>query len=298
MSASASTRPPGPRHAAFDLDGTLLDDCGGYAPSLPDGLRALRSAGVSPLLITGRPVAGFRRFDPDGVLTGALEHFLLSDGNVLLDRVTGEVTALRRLPAELPDRLVDSGVRHFVVELAAEPVASSRQAALQYARTHGMPRSEVTVATDVRALPGPLVAVTVFPPHPGLSPAVDGLPHDLDTVRAFDACVIRPRGTCKATGLARFLARYRDEPDLSRVVAFGNGYNDACLLASAACGVAVRGADDVAVRNCDRHLTEPLGDFLSRPGTPSALRDILTPGSSTPALCTGAHRRPRVRPPR
>ncbi|WP_225809595.1 HAD hydrolase family protein [Streptomyces spinosus] len=286
------------RFAAFDLDGTLLAVDGTFRPGLTRRFLGLRRQGVVPLLVTGRTAGSFRHVDPDGAHLGALEdRVLLSDGNVVLDRATGALTTLRSLPAAAFGRLAGAGLSNLVAELDGALIATSRRAALQYTRGYALPRSEVVVDPGLDCAAGTLTGVTVFDSCPDLDALLTGVPHEIDRIGAFGAAVVRPEGTCKASGLAEYLSRYWGRSGLDTVVAFGDAHNDGCLLGSAALGVAVAGADEVAVRHSDIRLTEPIEAFLAT-FDPDLVRrpthqagSVANGGAGEP--CFGAHVRGR-----
>ncbi|MFI7388452.1 HAD family hydrolase [Streptomyces sp. NPDC049813] len=300
MAVAAAGSLPAVRYAAFDLDGTLLDPRGRLRPGLADRLAELAASGLAPLVVSGRAVRSFRELALAGLPSSVLaDEVLLGDGAVVLRRSTGRVTALRWLPADVLRTLADGGARDFVAEAGGELVASSRRAALLYARMYALSRSVVTVDSHPSPARGQLTAVTAFDASEDLARRC-GARHDTDRVGPLGALQIRPRGTCKASGLAAHLARRAERPVLDAVTAFGDAFNDACLLAACRLGVAVQGADEVCARCAHVSLDRPLADFLSGFGPERAARlsrAAVPPGTArrgrggaTP--CSGAHRRP------
>ncbi|MER5431777.1 HAD hydrolase family protein [Streptomyces sp. NPDC002588] len=294
------TRPPGSgdaaiRFAAFDLDGTLLDADGCFRPNIAERLSGLRRRGLVPLVVSGRSVTSFLRVDPGGGTLAALEdHVLLGDGNVLLRRGTGEITVLRRLPDAALTRLLDHGVTDLVAEIDGTQLAWSRRARLRYAHAYDVPRSCLGLHSSRTVPSGALTGIAIFEPLATPTEILAGLPHEWDRISSFDALLIRPHGTCKATGLADYLTRYRAPAGLQEVVSFGDAYNDGCLLGSSGIGIAVSNADSIAARYSDLQLREPVEDFLASfdPVAAAAVPRVRarTERARTPsAPCFGGH---------
>ncbi|MFJ2867684.1 HAD family hydrolase [Kitasatospora sp. NPDC087314] len=294
MVVAAAESPPAVRFAAFDLDGTLLDARGRLRPRLSDRLAELTASGLAPLVVSGRAVRSFRELALAGLPSSLLEdEVLLGDGAVVFRRSTGRVTALRWLPAGTVRALLSTGARDLVAEVGGELVASSRRAALLYTRMYALARSVVMVDVEPSHAPGQVTAITVFDAPEDLArPLAEQ--HDTDRIGPFAALQVRPRGTCKATGLAAHLAGRPGHPGLDAVAAFGDAFNDACLLASCRLGVAVEGADETSARSAHVCLDEPLADFLSDfdPDRAACLSGAVVSGRFAATPCSGAHRRP------
>ncbi|HEX4706090.1 MAG TPA: HAD hydrolase family protein, partial [Pseudonocardiaceae bacterium] len=78
--------------------------------------------------------------------------------------------------------------------------------------------------------------------------------------------------SCKTAGLAQLLNRTYREPTLTRLIAFGDGGNDACLLRTAGVGIAMAAADPGAAIGATHQLTDSLAQYLN-----SGLKTELTP---------------------
>lgn len=263
------------RYAAFDLDGTVLDDDGNLFEGVEEGIAALRGYALVPIVVTGRSYGSFRSLNlPEDFLALWDDGFLLSDGNVLLERATRTISCRTALSSEVLRSLLAHGCSDLVAEYAGEPIALSRRAALQFALAYRLPRSNLQIDMTPR-LSAPLTRVTVFSDHDLTRRALGDLPYVLSRIQPYGASVVRPEGTCKALALAAYLKHRFGETSLDRVVAFGDGENDTSLLASAALGVAVQGSCHDAISQCALHLTEPLGVFLGHfdPRTIESLPD-------------------------
>lgn len=274
------------RIAAFDLDETVFRD-GAFVPGLDVGLGHLRQLGVRPMLVTGRSSVAFRHVGP--VPDGFDHRILLSNGNAVLHRAYGRVETSAVLPGEVLSRLVADDGRDLVAETADELLASTGRAAVAHARAYRLPRSAITV-DPARVAGAAATAVTVYGAPGGPGGLLAGAAVEVDRITAYHGYVLRPSGTCKARAVSQVVAG----GDLSRVIAFGDGYNDACLLAAAGRGVAVDGADEVATRHSRVRLDRPLPEYLlgltTADGPDRRSADAVPPPSGTP--CRGVHRNP------
>ncbi|GGY14969.1 HAD family hydrolase [Streptomyces xanthochromogenes] len=254
-----SRRNDGPRYAAFDLDGTLLDAAGTAARDVVAGISRLRERGLLPVLITGRSLPSFRRLTDIGPLL-ALCHpeVLLEEGDLVLDRTEERHRPTTRIPPPVVER-VRRDCADVVASCDGRLLASTRRAAVAYAVAYGLPRDAVDIGTPT----GPTTRLVVFGDAP---PELPGTARHL--LRAFGATLLTATGRGKAVGLAALLAARFGEGDLSRVVAFGDGDNDAGLLAAARLGIAVQGSSPAARAAARLRLDEPLGAYLAATDLP------------------------------
>lgn len=242
------------RYAAFDLDGTLLDDAGRPLTGIVEGLHRLRDQGLTLILVTGRTLAGFVQPGlPRKFLDCFADAVLLYEGDAVFDRATGVLRPRLRLPADLAPAI--SAAREVVVDVDGSAYAGTRRAAVAYAMAYRIPRERIAVGPPPRES-GPS-RVVVFDGGSGLDLA--GMPVRAKRIEPFGATVLSPRDGGKAAGLAEHLGT-----GLGGVIAFGNGDDDAPLLARSSIGVAVRHGSDAAVAAASLHLTESIADFLRR----------------------------------
>ncbi|NUH40999.1 HAD hydrolase family protein [Streptomyces samsunensis] len=244
----------GLRYAAFDLDGTVLDAGGATSAAVVSGVARLRDLGLLPIIVTGRSRPGFLRLAKiDPLLVLFYAEVLLEDGDIVLDRVSGGC----RTAASLPSFAVDHVVRNCADVVGScgdgRLVASNRRAAAAYALAYRVSRRDI----DVAALAGPTSRLVVFGDAP---PDVPGTQRR--SLNAFGATVVTAAGRGKAAGLADLLAERFGEQDLARVVAFGDGDNDADLLAASRVGIAVSGCSSAAGAAARICLDRPLGAYL------------------------------------
>ncbi|MGW7466953.1 HAD family hydrolase [Streptomyces xantholiticus] len=243
----------GLRYAAFDLDGTLLDATGGAPQAVVAGISRLRGLGLLPIIITGRSLPSFQRLTEIGPLL-ALCHLevLLEDGDIVLDRVGGGCRMVAELPPSAVERVVQD-CADVVGSCDGRLIASSRRAAAAYSMAYGIPRRDI----DIAPLTGPTTRLVVL----------DGAPSDLPgtqrrSLRAFGATLLTAAGRGKAVGLTDLLIERFREHGLSQVMAFGDGDNDADLLAASRIGIAVQGCSPAAHAAARIHLERPLGAYL------------------------------------
>jgi hypothetical protein len=142
-------------------------------------------------------------------------------------------------------------------------LASTRRAAVAYALAYGIPRA----AVGIGAPDGPSTRLVVFGEAPPQLPGTERR-----VLRAYGATLLTAAGRGKAVGLAALLALRFGERDLSRVMAFGDGDNDAGLLAAARPGIAVQGSSPAARAAARLHLEEPLGAYLEAMDLPGSGR--------------------------
>ncbi|NUW38691.1 HAD family hydrolase [Nonomuraea rhodomycinica] len=250
------------RYAAFDLDGTLLDANGDALPGLAAGLTRLRDLGLVSILITGRSLASLRAASLDEELLALLEpQVLISDGDAVFDRRCGLFRQTRALPEGLGSHLLEKGFEDVVVEAGGDYYASSRRAALVLAMAYRLPRAVVSIGLPSQ-MGIPLGRAVVLAEQSRVRAALDGFRCVTRRLTAFGATLIHPEGTGKSGALAAHLLAEFGEQGLERTIAFGDGPNDAGLLAECRIGIAMREGAAAAVAAADLHLTESLGEFL------------------------------------
>lgn len=250
------------RFAAFDLDGTVLDETSSPSARLADGVAALRAQGILPIVVTGRSPAEFRALAQDNRFA-ALWHntVLLGNGDIEVDLSTATATVRNALPAGVLPRVTANGIIDVVAESAGRYVAFTRRAAVAFSMAYRFPRTEVAFSSQPGGL-REVTRLTVFDDLATVTAALHDVPCRLDAGGPLDAITITPPDSCKATALAERLAVWFGETDLRHVVAFGNDINDACLIAGAGVGVAVAASHPAAAERATLHLSSGLVDFL------------------------------------
>ncbi|MFI7110340.1 HAD hydrolase family protein [Nonomuraea sp. NPDC050227] len=249
------------RFAAFDLDGTVLDRSGRFVAGLDAGLRRVRGSGLIPIIISGRSYQSFLLLALAANTIELWDHcVLLDEGDVVYDRANDNLHYRRVLPAHTVATLLGLGQSDLVVQWRGTHHASSARAAAAFAMAYELPRVGIRVGLPPESARP--TRVTVFGTHSDLCTAV-GSEVDVDVIRPFGATVLRPRSAGKAASLAAHLAAAFGEPDLTRVIAFGDGDSDASMLAACRIGVAVAGSSAAALAAASIQLDHDLPGFLA-----------------------------------
>lgn len=252
------------RFAAFDLDGTLLGPDGELLPGVLRGLDRLRSQGLRLWAVTGRTHDRMVRLSAMTELSSRFEApLLLNEGDVTWDHRTGRVAAVRRVPDDVVGTLRAAGMSDLVIETAHERLATTRFAALRFALVYQVPRSSVELREDVDPI-GPLTKVYAFHDMASVIEVLGATACEVDRIDQIEGCVMLPPTPCKARGLEHHLEQVRHGSGLSSVLAFGDGPNDACLLAEAGFGVAVSPSHPKLRQRVALVLDEEMGDYLGR----------------------------------
>lgn len=247
--------------AAFDLDGTLLEGSQAIEQDVVDSLKSMIEAGVEPVLITGRSLYSFLAL---GVDNAVLDLFgpviLLQNGNVLWHRLEGEVRVQFPVPSTAMAALHRDRSVSFVADVGNGFQASDRIVAARYALAHGYPRSSIRIGIKssqaasrlfVYEAPNSVTDMLRAEKEIVVHPAVES-----------DHYIVLPSRACKSTGLTRYLHQRDGNVNLRRVVSFGDGVNDVCLLSMTGAGVSMAVAHQEAVEAASIHLTGSLGNYL------------------------------------
>lgn len=244
------------RLVACDLDGTLLRTDGTVSDRTVAALRLAESAAARVVLVTGRPprfVAELAR------RTGGHETVICANGGLVWDLAAGtpvEVNALSGSDTARLGALIRAAVPG--VRFAVEQVRGM-------SREDGWPEVEGRVAPD--AVHGPLAAIADGPVVKLLVRGPDGASLEDLRDRVVDAVGdeltvtwsvtdARPLLECSAPGVEKgtVLAGLAGRVGLAaaQVLAFGDGPNDAGMLAWAGIGVAMANAHPDLLAVADR----------------------------------------------
>jgi hydroxymethylpyrimidine pyrophosphatase-like HAD family hydrolase len=270
------------RFAAFDLDGTLLDDDGTVSATTVAALRRLKDDRFVLLVASGRSPYLVDQLDlPPDLLALFEPVMVLRDGDILWNWRTRSIEEMRTVPDTVVPALHAAGVRDFVVDTGSRLVATSAVAAARYAVFYRCPRTAVEVSDTPPVTP--VGKVSVYADGPDVRRALAGIPHcQVNVATERRRCTVVPAGSCKAAGVAHLLASAYGEPNLDAVVAFGDGGNDACMLGAVAVGVAMEVSHPDTVRRATLQLRGTLAGYLA-----DGFRGV-TGGSPRPGC---AHRR-------
>lgn len=253
---------------ATDLDGTLLRSDHTVSDLTRSVLADLTRAGVTLVMVTGRPV---RWMAPVVAQTGHVGVAVCANGAVTYDLSLERVVSARTLPvdvaAEVVARLLEAvpGVA-FALEYADGSFARTPD---YRARATG---NEPEVAPVGRLLRGDIVKLLAR--HEGLDPdellaaaavVLDGVAestHSSPGGAAGALLEVGPPGVSKATGLADVVAGLGLGPQ--DVVAFGDMPNDLPMLAWAGRSVGVEGGHPDVRALADEVAGPPDDDGVAR----------------------------------
>jgi hydroxymethylpyrimidine pyrophosphatase-like HAD family hydrolase len=264
------------RYAVFDLDGTLLGSDGTVSEVTRAGLHRLKRQRFALLVASGRSpyLVEQLRLAP-GLLDLFEPIMVLRDGDILWNWTTRTIEEMRRVSETVVPALHAAGVPDFVVDTGSRLVATSPVAAARYALFYRCRRSAIEVSATPPA--APVTKLSVYAGGDHVRRALAGVAGcRINEAPERRRCTIVPSGSCKAAGTAHLLSTVHSEPTLDRVVAFGDGSNDACLLGTVGVGVAMAVSHPDAVQRATIQLRGTLEHFLteefSRGGLAAAVR--------------------------
>lgn len=238
----------------FDIDGTLLDSATKSVPlSTQACLQALRNKGIKLFVATGR-FPGMITFLED---IFPFDGFITLNGQLATDR-SGKV--LHRM-AHDPDNirtLVDLVHTHGFPSLIIEEDQCFYVAESQVIRDHfawaGLPAPGPYDLSRLKEHPVLQFLAYIYPEDAGL---LAPLKHVILTGSGHGICDVIPEAGGKEVGIAAVANHYgwsREE-----VMVFGDGDNDAQMLAWAGTGVAMGNAVPTTKESAD-YVTTPVGE--------------------------------------
>ena len=254
------------RFAAFDLDGTLLDDKGRLFEGVVQGIQAVVDHGLLPVVVTGRTLDSFLSLNWEPAFLDLFDdQIVCSDGNLLFHKKTRSLHVRDTLPPDVFPLLWEllRSEADFIVEMGGRHYASTKKAVLQYCMLYLLDRPRVQVA-DFASLPvHEATRIVVFPSRELKLPDHEAFKSCAVAYLPFlYSILITPDRACKAQGLQEHLRSRYQEPDLSKVIAFGDNLNDCRLLQESGIGVAVQGSHPAANTENDKQQNMPIGDYL------------------------------------
>ncbi|MER3114788.1 HAD hydrolase family protein [Bacillus altitudinis] len=254
------------KFAAFDLDGTLIDDRGELIGDVHGAVNMLRQRGIIPIIVTGRTYDSFFSLDLDRSLLALFHHdVLLNDGNVICHHEKKTFEVKQYVDAALCQQIITSldGKAEFVMESHGKHVASSKSAKLKYCMLYSFPREKIEVGHKKEFNFERVTKLFILPKEKvDLARQLKDCHCDVADAQFLNAQVISPKGICKADMLEHHLFDCFGERDFDRVIAFGNGHNDRLMLKKAKWGLAVQDSHPSAIELSDVHLQEPISDYL------------------------------------
>lgn len=231
---------------AFDLDGTLTNSDKIITPDTKAAIMEAMEAGASVVLASGRPVYGIMPLAKELGLDKKGGYILAYNGGCIIDCKTMEVVYEKKVPQELVARVCDYARDRKLTILTYEGdmiIASGENEYVEEeARINHLP---VKVIGDMGAHIDFSINKFLITEHPDVVLAeIEGVKERFPELNVFRSAPffmeIVPPDIDKAYSLSRLL----EKMGLVRadLAAFGDGDNDASMLAYAGCGVAMGNA--------------------------------------------------------
>ena len=241
------------RAAFFDMDGTLISHRLHDVPqSARVALTELRSRGVKVFAATGRHVLELQRLP---VWEIPMDGYVTLNGQLCLDG-RGEPFYSKTVQAEDEKEIVDLFCAGEV------PVKLIQRDRIYINRVNGdVCRTQADISTPVPEVEdyegGPIYQLVLYADEPTAGPVLERLKHCRATRWGRTALDVFPADGGKAAGIQKTLQRY----GLSReeIIAFGDGENDADMLAYAGLGVAMGNAVEALKARAD-YVTAPVDE--------------------------------------
>lgn len=227
--------------AAIDIDDTLVDDSLEISAANFEAIHRLRSTGARVVLASGRSHANMIPFH---TALGLDTPLISVNGALVRDVKSGEIWAQHPLPADLVTALIGEGRRLGVSVLLYGLSGTYIDRRTQFTDyDQGRNVDPQIVLEDLLWAPAGEIHKLLWMAEPAriteLTPEFTARYHARLTVTHTDPPYLEfmPAGITKGTGLAEVAARYG--MDARNVAAFGDGNNDAAMLAWAGTGIAM-----------------------------------------------------------
>jgi hypothetical protein len=254
------------RAVAMDLDRTILPETLELRQRLIDAVQAVATAGVMPIVATGRMLRSSRPF---ALQLGVTAPLICYQGALIADPETGQWLRHEPMPVPLAREVIEACRKrdqHCNVYVDDELYVDELNVyALEYAR-HA--KLEAHAVGDLEQwLTEPTTKIVVV----GEPELLDALQTELRAQfgdRLFIAkslpffLEVAQPGVSKGSALEWVCDRVSIDP--AHVVAFGDGANDIELLRDAGFGVAIEGADQILLEEADATVPGPEHDGVAR----------------------------------
>lgn len=228
---------------AFDLDGTLTNSEKIITPDTKRALFDAMEAGAKVVLASGRPVYGIMPLARELGLDKNGGYILAYNGGCIIDCRTMLTVYEKKVPNELVPEICDYAAERGLTILTYEGDMiisnGSNEYVAEEARINKLP---VKVIDDLSSHINFSVNKFLITEHPDTILAeIDGVKERFPQMNVFRSAPffmeIVPPDIDKAYALSRLLERL--ELTQADLAAFGDGDNDASMIAYAGCGVAM-----------------------------------------------------------
>jgi Cof subfamily protein (haloacid dehalogenase superfamily) len=269
--------------AAFDLDGTIVNEHFTISPRVMSALQAAKAAGVRVTIATGRPVSVTRPF---ARLIGVNAPVISLQGGLVYDLDREQALRAISLPHALACELIDVERAHPQWQVVAYLDDRMLLTGRRYpdAFYHSLLGDDLWLASDVCGAldgrePGKVLYIIEPQDAPAIVALLQRLVGDQATVVQSHArfVEVNPLEANKGAALA-WLARYFDIPR-GRVMAVGDQDNDTTMIAWAGVGVAMGNGSPAALAVADwiapgiqeDGAAAAIERFVLRPSPPAAV---------------------------
>lgn len=250
--------------AAFDLDGTLINDENQVYDQVFEGLQYLKSIGLQLIIATGRTINALNSLKlNDKYLDLFVNQIILNDGNVIYNRTNGMYQVINSIPFEYFEEIHSWNEREidFVIEMNGCHYANTKEAALKYANVFKTNRKYIRISQLGLFEFSEITEIALFPRKK--NNMIDSkIFTDLHVkyTSLYDTTLLLPKRTCKGTGLLKALKD--KEIGLDKVIAFGNGKNDITMFNKCNTSVAVKNSEKDLAKIATFQLRHEIGPYL------------------------------------
>jgi len=255
--------------AAFDLDGTLLNENGEVFDNIMKGLTLLKNQNIEMFIVTGRTVSSLIDSNiPKEFLELFNENIICNDGIILYNNKTKLIKTYSSIQSTIITKLIEyiGNKNDYALEIDGKIFSPNKRSALKYSMVYKINRGSIIISDPKSSLQEEnITKFVIFPKQDEIKKILGFLKKNecnVKKIKFLDALEVTPKETCKATGLLNYLRENRKMRNLNKVISFGDGTNDCTLLKKCIFGISVIGSHPDAVKNSDMHLTQSLGEYL------------------------------------
>lgn len=241
----------------LDLDGTLTNNKKEITPHTKEVLRAYQEAGGTIVLASGRPTYGVVPLAEELELKKYHGYMLSFNGALITDCSTGELIFENWLPAGVPQQMAQLAEQYRTALLTYQgDDILTETPDNQYVQKEVIcTKMHVRKIEDFRKeITFPVVKCMLMENGVYLAEVEKKVKEyfqgELSVLRSEPYFLeVMPKGIDKAQSLQRLLEHMGK--DRSRMIAFGDGFNDCSMLAFAGLGVAMQNAQPAAKAAAD-----------------------------------------------